>query len=387
MHDHKEQTLLAKILSRQGALGAVVVFVFVFVLRRSDGDDAASGQSLVGVYRRQLEEMRLALVALRNERPSSEAAGALQVQIKELQNANAQLERQLELGKTRVEDKARASLSSSEGRWEGPIGHITIQRMPLVSDLENWALRPKRAPTFAEMYKQLYATDFSESSNVVSNFVNPYNLQPNMNYPASSLWKSGTTIMERVFQEIGGADKIRFVVEAGSMHGGSSIKIAMELDKRGRNDVPILCIDTFSGDLNNWLNRDLWQYVNVRDGRATIFDQFMVNVRQAIADGSISSNHISAFQVDSIVGARWLQATAFTPQLIFLDPAHEIDETYTELTLFWSILEPGGILMGDGYSLKAVKLDLDRFVRDNNLKLQTFGVFYTWYIKKAALGT
>ena len=43
--------------------------------------------------------------------------------------------------------------------------------------------------------------------------------------------------------------------------------------------------------------------------------------------------------------------------------------------------------MGDGYSLKAVKLDLDRFVRDNNLKLHTFGVFYTWYIKKATLDT
>merc|ERR1712093_301533 len=184
--------------------------------------------------------------------------------------------------------------------------------------------------------------------------------------------------------ELGGADKIHFVVEAGSMHGGSAIRMAMELDKAGQHDVPILCIDPWTGDLNMWLNRVVWEHLNVHDGRATTFDQFMVNVRHAIETGDISPRHINPFQVSSIIGARWLQATGFTPQLIYLDSAHEVDETFSELTLFWNVLEVGGILMGDGYSLKAVKLDLDRFVKDNNLRLELFGVFNNWYIKKAA---
>ena len=34
---------------------------------------------------------------------------------------------------------------------------------------------------------------------------------------------------------------------------------------------------------------------------------------------------------DNSTGARWLQATNFQPNIIYLDSAHEIDETYYEL--------------------------------------------------------
>ena len=44
-----------------------------------------------------------------------------------------------------------------------------------------------------------------------------------------------------------------------------------------------------------------------------------------------------AVKVSSVIGARWLQATGFTPNLIYLDSAHEIDETYYELCLHLGI--------------------------------------------------
>ena len=40
---------------------------------------------------------------------------------------------------------------------------------------------------------------------------------------------------------------------------------------------------------------DVWEHLDVRDGRATTYDQFMLNVRQAITDGHISKRHISPF--------------------------------------------------------------------------------------------
>merc|ERR1719230_1598380 len=159
--------------------------------------------------------------------------------------------------------------------------------------------------------------------------------------------------MDRVFKELG-ESKIKFIVEAGSMHGGSAIRMAMELDKRGLTEVPILCIDPWTGDLNMWLNRIVWEHLDVRHGRATTFDQFVLNVRKAITDKKISPHHINPFPVSSIVGARWLQATGFTPNIIYLDSAHEIDETYFELSLYWEILPVGGILMGDDYGWEAV---------------------------------
>merc|ERR1712232_136347 len=122
------------------------------------------------------------------------------------------------------------------------------------------------------------------------------------------------------------------------------------------------------------------------------FDQFILNVRKAITDGvtppgnggrgRMSSHHIIPFPVSSIIGARWLQATGFAPSLIYLDSAHEVDETYYELCLYWHILAPGGILMGDDYGWLAVRLDVDRFVKDKGLKLNMFGVYYNWFIKK-----
>ena len=158
--------------------------------------------------------------------------------------------------------------------------------------------------------------------------------------------------------------------------------MAMELDKRGLRDVPILCIDPWSGDLNMWLNRVVWEHLDPRQGRATTYDQFMVNVKDAIHTNKISNQHIVPFAVSSIIGARWLEATKLVPNLIYLDSAHEIDETYMELCLYWNLLPVGGILMGDDYGWPAVRQDVDRFVADKGLKLEMFGVYYNWFIKK-----
>merc|ERR1712217_805996 len=106
----------------------------------------------------------------------------------------------------------------------------------------------------------------------------------------------------------------------------------------------------------------------------------MVNVRQAVAQKMISPQHIVPFPVTSVVGARWLQATGFVPSLVFVDSAHEVDETYDELCLFFNLLEPGGILMGDGYGEQAVRLDVDRFVSEKGLALNMFGVPSTWFL-------
>merc|ERR1719221_2378696 len=100
-------------------------------------------------------------------------------------------------------------------------------------------------------------------SSSLATFPNPYNKTPHMDYPHSSLWLEGSTIMERVIKELK-PNAVKFIVEAGSMHGGSAIKMAMELDKRGLTEVPILCIDPWTGDLNMWLNHVVWEHLDVR---------------------------------------------------------------------------------------------------------------------------
>merc|ERR1719287_168312 len=139
-----------------------------------------------------------------------------------------------------------------------------------------------------------------------------------MNYPHSSLWLEGSKVMKRVMEELA-PEKLKFIAEAGSMHGGSAIRMAMELDKAGLHEVPILCIDPWTGDLNMWLNRIVWDMLDPHDGRATTYDQFVLNVANSIETGRIGEKHIVPFPVSSIIGARWLQATGYTPNLIYLD--------------------------------------------------------------------
>lgn len=338
-------------------------------------------------YNRHLEQMRTAIGALRGEKSNDNPqVGVLEAQIQQLQaqlyKTQGELEQQLKLSqvqKNHVVDQHQAAVQAFAAQTHRM--EPTLERLPLPSDAIDWSKRTKRAPTFEELYAQLYGVNFTEASNVVMTFVNPYNKVPHMTYPHSSVWLEGDKILNRLLEELK-PDVPRFIVEAGSMHGGSAIRMSMELDKHGYKDVPYLCIDPWTGDLNMWLNRIVWDHLDVRDGRATTFDQFMLNTKQAIVDKKITSHHIMPFPVSSVIGARWLQATAFQPNIIYLDSAHEVDETYYELCLYWHLLEPGGILMGDDYGWAAVRIDVDRFIKDKQLKLNMFGVYYNWFIKK-----
>jgi len=352
--------------------------------------DSEAQSVLHGTYNRHLEQMRAAMGTLRGEKGNdSPQASVLEAQIQQLQQqlykTQGELEQQLKLAqeqKNHVVDQHQAAVAAFAAKTHRM--EPTLERLPLPSDALDWSKRPKHAPTFQELYAQLYGKNFTEESNVVMTFVNPYNKVPHMQYPHSSVWLEGDKILTRLLEELK-PDVPRFIVEAGSMHGGSAIRMAMELDKHGYKEVPYLCIDPWTGDLNMWLNRIVWEHLDVRDGRATTFDQFMLNVKQAIVDHKITSQHILPFPVSSVIGARWLQATAFQPNIIYLDSAHEVDETYYELCLYWHLLEPGGILMGDDYGWAAVRIDVDRFVKDKNLKLTMFGVYYNWFIKKSKL--
>lgn len=355
--------------------------------------DSDAESVLVRNYRRHLEEMQTAIGHIRKQKGAgnSNEIAALQSQLGELQKQlmtvqalkaeEEQRNKQTQAALQQAAAQAQAPLMSREQAL--PRMTPTLDRMPLPSDAKDWSKQPKRAPTFVELYEQLYFKKWDEVDNVIMGFPNPYNKVAHMNYPHSSVWLEGDKIMTKLLEELKPQEPT-FIVEAGSMHGGSAIRMSMELDKKGYKEVPILCIDPWTGDLNMWLNRIVWEHLDVRHGRATTFDQFVLNVRKMITDGKISAHHINPFPVTSIVGARWLQATGFTPNIIYLDSAHEIDETYYELCLYWHLLQPGGILMGDDYGWLAVRLDVDRFVKDKNLKLNMFGVYYNWYIKKPA---
>ena len=58
--------------------------------------------------------------------------------------------------------------------------------------------------------------------------------------------------------------------------------------------------------------------------------------------------------------------------MIYLDSAHEKDETYIELKSALDTLSDSGIIVGDDWGWEAVRNDVNKFHIDNNLDLRLY---------------
>jgi len=246
------------------------------------------------------------------------------------------------------------------------------------------AMAERTIPSFEELYAALYNAPWGEDDNIFAEFSCGSQKSPNLSYPHSALRKEGSeTRFQRVLEQLHPPRLPEFIVEVGTFHGGSAIFMAEFLDRHGARKIPILCVDPFTGDLNVWLNHHVWDHMGLTAGRPTIYEQFMSNV-VGLHELGVSKTHILPFPVTSIVAARWLQLKGYSPDLIFLDSAHEVDETFMEIVLYWRILQPGGVLFGDDYRWPSVKMDADRFARSYNVKLFLLDE-EMWYIPKPAV--
>ncbi|UJR32568.1 hypothetical protein I4U23_020029 [Adineta vaga] len=137
----------------------------------------------------------------------------------------------------------------------------------------------------------------------------------------------------------------------------------------------LLCIDTWLGGLEHWIRDDFRQMMGIVYGRPIVYEQFLANI---IANNL--TDHVIPYSTTSLLGARFLLEKKLFPQIIYLDSAHLQGETYLELELYWTLLQTGGILIGDDWSWKAVRCDVLRFIDSNKLNVTVLS--NTWFIKK-----
>ncbi len=158
-----------------------------------------------------------------------------------------------------------------------------------------------------------------------------------------------------------------FWLEIGSMLGGSAIRTA-ETIKRMSLQTEIVCIDPFCGDVNMWAwekaltAQGHWRFLGIEDCRPTIYERFLANILR-----SGHTDIVLPLATTATVGIRLLRRLvaegrlSALPEIVYLDSAHEPDETLLELSLAWELLPPGGVLMGDDWDWDAVRNDVRKF--------------------------
>jgi hypothetical protein len=153
-----------------------------------------------------------------------------------------------------------------------------------------------------------------------------------------------------------------YIVECGSMLGGSAMRMAQIL-KDNAMDTEIVCIDPFTGDVNmwDWERNPGWKFLRLENGIPTIYKRFLANCKY----GGFESK-ILPINATTSVGVKLLQRLrdqgriSALPNYVYVDSAHEKDETFIELSICWDAIE-SGVLFGDDWDWGAVQEDILKF--------------------------
>lgn len=161
-----------------------------------------------------------------------------------------------------------------------------------------------------------------------------------------------------------------YIVECGSMLGGSAIKMAKTLQQHNKSHE-IVCIDPFTGDVNMWdwekkggSGHGGWRFLRLENGIPTIYKRFLANCKyEGFEDKILPINCTTTVGIKLLDRLYQQNRISSLPNYIYVDSAHEKDETFIELSICWSLLTNNSILFGDDWTWDAVRNDVIKFAK------------------------
>jgi hypothetical protein len=191
-------------------------------------------------------------------------------------------------------------------------------------------------------------------------------------------WGSDHPILKQLVEGL----RPHLIIEVGSWKGRSAINMARYAKEAGV-DVEILCIDTWLGSPEHWLNRDnpnFYPSLRVQNGSPRLYETFLSNV---IATGF--TEVITPFRVPSETAFHVLSRLGVRAPLIYVDAGHEEDSVRRDIEMFMTLLDDAGVLCLDDFGTwdgvtKAVRSyrsrnpDVEFFARDEKALLSRGGL-------------
>jgi len=155
-------------------------------------------------------------------------------------------------------------------------------------------------------------------------------------------WNSDHPAFVTVLEEV----RPSLVLDLGVWKGASVVFLC---DTMARLGLPgaVIAVDTFLGSPEHW-NRErpdnIFASLRLRHGMPGLYWQFLSNM----AHRGLQDRVVPLAQT-SENAAVILRRLKLTPELIHIDAAHEYEAVLRDARLYWSLLAPGGVLIGDDY--------------------------------------
>jgi len=202
------------------------------------------------------------------------------------------------------------------------------------------------------------------------------NIYDNLNLLPEDLqgWQGNSTLFGTLIQEL----SPNIIVEVGSWKGQSSINMGKCI-KKFNLPTKLYCIDTWLGALEFITTHKHTPERNLllKNGYPQIYYQFLSNVVHNNLEDVIIPIPNTSF-----IGYKYLKYNNIHPELIYIDGSHEYEDVMSDVTNFYDILSPGGIIFGDDYhNWGGVKQAINEFTNKENIKFEIIENNF-WVIRK-----
>jgi hypothetical protein len=143
-------------------------------------------------------------------------------------------------------------------------------------------------------------------------------------------------IFEKLISEI----RPSLILEVGSYKGKSAIHMA-NLTKKYQLSAKVICIDTWLGSAEHYHSNEDLKRAN---GYPTLYYQFLANVMH-----TNNQDIIHPIALDSLSEYRILKENGTKAEMIYIDAGHFYESVSLDIKLYWELLRPGGVMLGDDY--------------------------------------
>jgi hypothetical protein len=172
-----------------------------------------------------------------------------------------------------------------------------------------------------------------------------------------------------IFHEAIRLSKPSIIIEVGSWKGASAHNMLKICRSIGLG-TEIICVDTWLGSNDTlWIDPAYRGALRLKNGYPSIFWQFVYNM---IMTGMM--DNIFPLPMTSTAAYYLLRRFNIEADLIYIDAGHEHEEVYTDLSLYYELLRPGGIMVCDDYipGWPGVVSAINKFVAEKRLAMTAF---------------